>query len=152
MSKHTLYGIQDLVMLIDFEMLINLVMLIELVVLIDLVMLIDVHFKQCPFSPKFCFLCIYSIEYLVERQTMYSGSALFAYAILDKLCVPAVLTFTVIVKTTVWENQFGTGSGIILYSILVWRPSKGQLANSADPDQMLHDVASDQGFHCSQIM
>ena len=81
---------------------------------------------------------------------MYSGSALFAYAILDKLVCQIFWHF--VVKTTVWENQFGTGSGIMLYPILVWRPSKGQLANSVDPDQMLHDVVSDQGFHCSQIM
>ena len=28
------------------------------------------------------------------------------------------------------------------------KPVKGPLANSADPDQMPHNVASDQGLHC----
>ena len=38
-----------------------------------------------------------------------------------------------------------------IYLIAVWRPLKGQLANSADPDQMLQNAASDQGLHCLQI-
>ena len=29
---------------------------------------------------------------------------------------------------------------------------KGYLANSADPDQMLQNAASDQGLHCLQIV
>ena len=32
--------------------------------------------------------------------------------------------------------------------ILTWKPVKGSQANSADPDQMPHNVASDQGLHC----
>ena len=38
------------------------------------------------------------------------------------------------------------------YPNMVWRPLKGQLANSADPDHMLQNVASDQGLHCLQIV
>ena len=33
-------------------------------------------------------------------------------------------------------------------NILAWEPSKGQLANSADPDQTSQNAASDQGLHC----
>ena len=29
-----------------------------------------------------------------------------------------------------------------------WKPLRGSKANSADPDQTPHDVASDQGLHC----
>ena len=34
------------------------------------------------------------------------------------------------------------------YPIVVWRPLKRKLANSADPDQILQD----QGLHCLQIV
>ena len=33
--------------------------------------------------------------------------------------------------------------------ILTWEPVKGSKGNSADPDQMPHNVASDQGLLCS---
>ena len=33
-------------------------------------------------------------------------------------------------------------------SILTWKPVKGSRANSADPDQILHKVASVQGLQC----
>ena len=36
--------------------------------------------------------------------------------------------------------------------IVVGRPVKGYLANSADPDQMPQNAASDQGLHCLQIL
>ena len=36
--------------------------------------------------------------------------------------------------------------------IVVWRPLKGYLASSADPDQMPQNAASDQGLHCLQIV
>ena len=36
--------------------------------------------------------------------------------------------------------------------IVVGRPIKGYLANSADPDQMPENAASDQGLHCFQIV
>ena len=41
-------------------------------------------------------------------------------------------------------------SKIIFYfqPIFTWTPVKGSKANSADPDQMPHNVASDQGLHC----
>ena len=32
--------------------------------------------------------------------------------------------------------------------IFTWKPVKGSQANSADPDQMPHNVASDQGLQC----
>ena len=35
-----------------------------------------------------------------------------------------------------------------LFSFHTGHPKRGTLANSADPDQMPHDVASDQGLHC----
>ena len=35
-----------------------------------------------------------------------------------------------------------------LKPIVTWKPVKGSQANSADPDQMPHNVASDQGLHC----
>ena len=47
-------------------------------------------------------------------------------------------------------TQFGSNK--ILYPIVVWRPLKRYLANSADPDQMLQNVAFDQGLHCLQII
>ena len=31
--------------------------------------------------------------------------------------------------------------------MLVWKPTKGQLANSADPDKKPQNVASDHGLH-----
>ena len=31
---------------------------------------------------------------------------------------------------------------------LYWKPIKGSLANSADPDQMPHNVVAGQGLHC----
>ena len=31
---------------------------------------------------------------------------------------------------------------------VTWKSVKGSLANSADPDQMPHNVASDHGLHC----
>ena len=36
----------------------------------------------------------------------------------------------------------------ILTQFLTGKPVKGSKANSADPDQMPHNVASDQGLHC----
>ena len=38
------------------------------------------------------------------------------------------------------------------WSIEGWRPLKGYLANSADPDQTPQNAASDQGLHCLQIV
>ena len=35
---------------------------------------------------------------------------------------------------------------------LVWKPQKGYLANSVDPDQMPLNAASDQGLHCLHHM
>ena len=32
--------------------------------------------------------------------------------------------------------------------LLSGNPKRGTLANSGDPDQMLHNAASDQGLHC----
>ena len=37
-------------------------------------------------------------------------------------------------------------------SVVAWRPLKGYLANSADPDQMPQNAASDQGLHFLQIV
>ena len=37
---------------------------------------------------------------------------------------------------------------IRVYPILNLKPVKGSEANSADPDQMPHNVASDQGLQC----
>ena len=36
--------------------------------------------------------------------------------------------------------------------IVVGRPLKGYLVNSADPDQMPQNAASDQGLHCLQTV
>ena len=35
---------------------------------------------------------------------------------------------------------------------LIFDPLNEQLANTADPDQMPQNAASDQGFHCLQIV
>ena len=40
----------------------------------------------------------------------------------------------------------------MLQPIEDWRPLNGQLAISADPDQMLQKAVSDQGLHCLQIV
>ena len=40
----------------------------------------------------------------------------------------------------------------VVYPIVVGRPIKGYLANSADPDQTPQNAASDQGLHCLQIV
>ena len=40
-----------------------------------------------------------------------------------------------------------TAPGAALKLILAWRPFYGAKANSADPDQMPHNAASDQGLH-----
>ena len=36
----------------------------------------------------------------------------------------------------------------LTHSNLEWKSVKGSEANSADPDQMPHNVASDQDLHC----
>ena len=43
-------------------------------------------------------------------------------------------------------------SKVLSQPFVVGRPLNRELANSADPDQMPQNVASDQGLHCLQIV
>ena len=48
---------------------------------------------------------------------------------------------------SVFEQNFMDKS-VKLALVLTWKPVKGSLADTADPDQMPHNVASDQGLQC----
>ena len=49
--------------------------------------------------------------------------------------------------TTLWTNLFPI-AGCLVYRILGFKEIPVFNANSADPDQMLQNAASDQGLHC----
>ena len=52
----------------------------------------------------------------------------------------------------VLSNQYLAFPYVLVYPIVVSRPLKGWLANSAIPDQTPQNAASDQGLHCLQIV
>ena len=47
------------------------------------------------------------------------------------------------------QFDLGLCCSYMCWPIVVWRPLKGYLTNSADPDQ---NASSDQGLHCLQIV
>ena len=50
-------------------------------------------------------------------------------------------------NTTEWQKN----RILISYTIVVWRPLKGQMANSVDPDQTPQNAASDWSLQCLQV-